>query len=294
MKTRKTAILITLITVSFAFSCNSHKKDKTVKKTHPKLELVWQTDSILTTCESVLFDKEMSIIYVANINQSPWKVDNNGFISTIDTSGNVLNHKWIEGLSGPKGMGIYNGKLYVTDINRVVEIDITERKIVKTYPAEGNPNLNDITITPNGIVYVSDSKNNKLYSIKDGVFNTVANDDFGGLNGIQYHNNSLYFLGSKQKHLGIYDVNNNTKKILTHGIASADGLVALPNNDFMASNWNGEVFYIKSSDWSKKQLLNTTEIKINSADIGFIADNNLLLVPTFYHNCVMCYRLKFE
>lgn len=289
----KTLCLLCLVVVMTSCLNSTHQKESSSVAV-PKLELLWETDTLLTTCESVLYDKSSSVIYVANVNNSPWELDHNGFISTIDTNGHILELKWIEGLSGPKGMGIADNKLYVNDIDRVVEIDIAARKIVASYPVEGEPALNDITVTPEGIIYVSGSASNTIYSLQNGKLDTVVSDTFGRLNGLLYQSEGLYFLTSQSQRFGIYDLNAGTTEILTEGIGHGDGAVVLENGDLIVSSWKGEVYYIRSADWSKKQLLDTREAGINAADIAFIQDQHMLLVPTFFHNRVMCYRLVYE
>jgi len=79
-----------------------------------------------------------------------------------------------------------------------------------------------------------------------------------------------------------------------HGVGHGDGVVRIENGDFIVSSWQGEVFYINSEDWSKIQLLDTREQKINSADIEYIESTQTLLVPTFFHNRVMAYKLNLK
>ncbi len=271
---------------------HSHQAKEVLKNT-PSLDLVWQTDSLLTTCEAVLYNKKLDVIYVANINNAPWEKDNNGFISTIDTKGNILELKWLEGLSGPKGMGIFGGKLYVNDIDRIVEIDIESQKIINSYPVEGKPQLNDITISPSGIVYASGSNSNSIYVLENGALNSLKMDGEGRLNGLLYQKEAIFFADSGSQCFGMYNFNTNSSKILTEGVGHGDGVVRLKNGDFIVSNWKGQVFYIDdATTWEKTLLLDTRENDIYAADIDYIPETQMLLVPTFFHNKVMCYKLN--
>jgi len=40
------------------------------------------------------------------------------------------------------------------------------------------------------------------------------------------------------------------------------------------------------------ELIDTTAMKINSADLEYIPNRNLLLIPTFFDNRVMAYRVE--
>jgi hypothetical protein len=286
--------LICLLIVSA--SCKNKKEAQQIKTKHlqPKLELAWQTDSILTTCEAVLYDKKSKIIYVANINNNPWEKDNNGFISTIDTLGNIIEHKWIEGLSAPKGMGVFNNTLYVNDIDRVVEIDIKTKTITNSYEVADEPQLNDITVSPEGVVYASGSNSNTVYELKDGTMKPIISGEFGRLNGLLHQPEGLYFLSSNNHQFGIMNLEDKTSKILTNDIGHGDGIIKLENGGFITSSWKGAIFYINASDWSKTLLLDTGVDSINAADIDYIPAQNMLLVPTFFHNKVLCYRVSYE
>ncbi len=291
----------TLLLFSFVFiSCKVKSNNKTeissqkITSETPKLIKLWETDSLLTMCESVIFNKSKSVIYVSNINTGPWEEDKDGFISTIDTLGNILNLKWIDGLDGPKGLGIHKNKLYTSDIDEILEIDIDTKEITNRYKVEGTPYLNDITISPNGTVYVSGIKSNAIYALKNKKTTLVTKQDFKSLNGILHDREGIYYITSEGNKFGIYNEEDKTTKTLTEDIRTGDGIVKLPNGDFITSNWKGSIFYIKSSDWSKKLLLDTTESKINAADINYIPEQNMLLVPTFFNNTVRAYRLVFE
>lgn len=290
--------IIFVLGILFAISsCDSVETNKkTSQNTKPELELVWQTDTLLTICESTLYDSKSGIVYVSNINNKPWDLDSNGFISTIDTTGKILELKWMEaGLSAPKGMGIFNGKLYVNDIDRVVEIDIETKKILKNYHVGGNPQLNDITVSSDGVVYSSGSSSNTIYALQNGKLDTlVSNDSFDRLNGLLSTKEGIYYISSGSSNFGVFDLLKRTSKVLVNDLGVGDGIVSLSNGDFITTSWKGAIYYIKSSDWSSVKLLDTEKEGVYSADIDFIPEHNILLVPTFFQNKVMAYKLKYK
>lgn len=296
----KNTISITLIIFVFFLSCGKKKESTTnsnveSKITKPSLLLLWQTDTLLTTCESVLYDEVSKTIYVANINNGPWEEDNNGFISTINTKGEITKLNWIQGLSAPKGMGIYNGKLYVNDIHNLVEIDIKNRKISNTFTVENNPQLNDLTVSPDGVVYVSGSNSNKIHKLQNGNLSVYASNPEGNrLNGLLWQEEGIYYADFAASVFGLVNNKDLNFKALTKDIGQADGIVRLENGDFITSGWSGQLFYIYAKDFRAVELLDTREEKIYAADIDYIPATQTLLVPTFFHNRVMAYKLKFE
>ena len=294
----KNSILLLLLLV-LACSTEKRNQDDTTKTSHeleevlaPSIKQVWASDTSLRTPESVLFDRDRKLIYVANVNMNPWEKDRNGFISTMDLQGNIINLKWIEELHGPKGMGILHNSLFVADIDEVVEIDIETSKIINRYKVEGTPTLNDITIG-NGVVYISGSDSNKVFELKDGVVTEILSGDFGRPNGLFYEPERLLMLTSVSSTLK--SINLETKDItdLLDGLGHGDGIVPVGNGDYLASSWRGELFYI-TSDWQSIQLLDTRDAEINAADIDYMVDENILLVPTFFDNRVVAYKLVMK
>ena len=106
--------------------------------------------------------------FVSNVNGGPLDKDGNGFISKVSGDGKMATLKWIEGLNAPKGMVMGCGKLYVSDIDQLIEIDPVAGKVTATYPAEGAVFLNDTAVDEAGNVYVSDIAKRKIWQLKDG------------------------------------------------------------------------------------------------------------------------------
>jgi hypothetical protein len=249
---------------------------------------LWETDTILKVPESVLLSKEKKIIYFSDIDGQPLDKDSKGSIGTCDLNGKNINNNWVTGLSAPKGMAIYKGALYVSNIDEVVVIDIATAKIKNRIPVTGAIFLNDVTIDDKGIVYVSDSKTEKIHRIENGkVTDFVSNQP--NANGVLAVGEDLYFLAKGA--LWKADKNKKLTKIADGMDASTDGLEQTKDKDFIVSAWVGIIYYVKA-DGSKYQLLDSRTEKLNTADIDFDAENNILYVPRFFGNRVTAYTLK--
>ena len=252
-----------------------------------KLVEVWETSGLMTP-ESVLYDQDRELIFVSNVNENPWGKDGNGFISILNADGSIKKLDWVNGMSAPKGMGIFEGKLYVSDVDELIEIDIKNAKILKKYPVNGAPNLNDVAICRNGMVFVSDSKAGKIYLLKDGKL-TVWLDDaqLGKTNGLFTEKGKLY-IGSDK--LFQADIKTKNLKLIQTNCQGIDGLEKDNAGNFVFSNWPGRIFYLEDGKMTK--MVDSTAEKVNTADLDFALKLNLLLVPTFYKNSVVAYRIE--
>jgi sugar lactone lactonase YvrE len=254
------------------------------------LKLKWETDTLLTTCESVIYDKERDVLYVANINGEPSTKDGNGFISKVSLDGKITEAQWVKGIDSPKGMGLVGTKLYVTDIDRVHEIDVTSGKITKTYRIEGAKFLNDITTDASGKVYMSDSNSGVISVIENGKVSKWL-ENLTGPNGLLAEDGGMLVALWAPKNLNSVDLSTKQVTLRTDSLENPDGIEAVGNGGYLVSSWNGLVHYI-SPDWEKTLILDTRADSVSAADIEYIQEKNLLLVPTFFKNKVMAYELS--
>ncbi|MEJ7779069.1 MAG: ATP-binding protein [Daejeonella sp.] len=213
-------LLAGLIITMTACNNNSPKSDSSAEK--HELVLKWETDSTLKVPESVLFDKGNQVLYVSNIDGSdPWAADGKGSIGKVGLDGKIISVDWVRGLNAPKGLGMYNGKLYVADLTNLVIIDIASGKIDSSVSISGAVGLNDITIDSKGIVYISDSPGKQVFRFENGKSQLLL-DSLKGPNGLLIKDNELYVLDN----MGMYKMNaDKSLTKLTDGLdGNADGL----------------------------------------------------------------------
>ncbi len=262
------------------------------KGTNYALESLWVTPADLKTPESVCYNKKQDVFYVANINGQPTDKDNNGFISKLSPQGEIIELKWVTGLNAPKGMGIANGKLFVTDIDRVVEIDISKATITNTYPVKNAEFLNDIAVQQqdnNFSIFISDSNAGILYRFSNGsIEKWISDDQLNNPNGLFVNGDNL-LTGVRNRVLKINIANKNISTFIqnTGGI---DGLAPAVNGYYLTTDWKGTTQLVHP-DKEKIQLLNTADENINAADFEYLPEKKMILIPTFYDNRVMAYKL---
>src|SRR5690606_30647838 len=264
-------------------STSETDQDERLEKSDPTVSLVWKTDTTFSDSESTLYDAGNKAIYVSCGNNSLEK-DGDGFIAVLHPDGSVKSMDWCTGLNAPKGMAILDNSLYVSDIDEIVQINLSSGEITNKYPLEGAQFLNDVA-TDGSLIYVSDMRDNKVYSLSDGEFEMVA-ENVSSINGLESHNGTLYGLNGE----GLIKFDDNGGyEILTDEVKGGDGLVILDDDTFIASRWAGQIYYIDGDQVTL--LVDTSPEQSNTADITYIADEEMIIVPTFKKNEVAAYQL---
>jgi len=254
-----------------------------------KLEKLWEAKEQLPVPESVVYVAEKKELYVSLIDGEGNVKDGKGGVAILNLDGSVKNATWITGLNAPKGMAIYKGKLYVADITAVVCIDLSNGKIIEKIEVPNAVFLNDIALDKKGVVYVSDTRTNKIHRIANAQ-STVYLENVMAANGLKFVKDDLYALAGPE--LIKFDKNKNKTVIASGFEKSGDGLEPLPNGDFLVTCWAGIIYHVRK-DGTKDKLLDV-QGKMNTADIGFDPKTNTLWVPTFNANSVVAYQLKYK
>jgi len=255
----------------------------------------WNFSQDCLNPESVYFDEESKLVFVSNIDGEGDGQDGNGHISLLSMNGDIINSKWIENLNAPKGMRAHNGQLWVTDINDIVVIDIKKSMVIKTFKIKEAKFLNDIAISPDGSVYVSDSLTSRIHLIKNNQISTfMEGDRLESPNGLLFHNKKLFVAAWglttdwTTKILGrLYSIDIKTKAIsyiTTKPLGNLDGLEINNNGNFIVSDWVKGMIYEISADG--KTITTILDGKKGLADIGYIPQTNKILIPYMLNNSV--------
>lgn len=253
-----------------------------------KLTQIWATDAVVATPESVLFDDNQNYLFVSLIDGSPWEADGKGGVGRMTYAGTKYDSNWVTGLNAPKGLGIFRNQLYAADLSEVDVIDIKIGKLLKKIAVEGASGLNDITVSNNGIIYVSDSKTGKIWKIENEK-PVVYLENITGANGLKIIKEDLYF--AKGPLLMKADAKKQITQIADVG-QGIDGIEPIGNGDFLVTSWPGYIFYVYANGQTEL-LLDTHEQKNKStADIGYDPHKKIVYVPTFFDRRVVAYQLS--
>lgn len=255
----------------------------------PAAKQIWETPRELMVPESVMYDAERQVIYVANIAGKPTEKNGQGFIAQINLDGRIKKLRWVTGLNAPKGMGIFQDTLYVTDIDRVHAIDVVSGKIKSTWNVEGAKFLNDIAIDQKGTVYITDMYAKALYAIQKGEIELFMTLQQRVPNGLLMSGGAL-LVGTAEGLFSIDTASREVTELIKH-TGGIDGLKQLADGRYIVSDWRGKTQVIEKGE-DPVVLIDTTKQNINAADLEFIPSKKLLLIPTFFDNRVVAYQVQ--
>lgn len=258
----------------------------------------------LKTPESAVVDLTSGVIYVSNIDGEQDKKDGNGLISQVSLDGRMIKADWISGLDAPKGLALRKGKLYIADIDQLIEVDVKEGKILKKYPAKGAIFLNDVAVSSDDQVFVSDTATNTIWRLADGKFESwLQNAELDGPNGLMLQGDKLIVAGwgkiegesrkpTVPGHLVEVTLADKTVKAIGEGapLGNLDGLDALDATHFLVTDYvAGGLFTVDAETGKAEKIL---PLPSGSADLTYIAASRTVLIPLMNDNKLVAYKLE--
>ncbi|WP_160068487.1 ATP-binding protein [Sphingobacterium bovisgrunnientis] len=252
-----------------------------------KIAVIWESKEQLPTPESVLYYPQDNVLFVSLIDGSGSEKDGKGGVALLNTDGSIKNATWVTGLNAPKGLAIHKGLLYIADITDVIVVDVVTGNVIDEIPVEGSTFLNDVTVDDSGIVYISDTRENKIFQLRNGKASLYL-DNVPSVNGLKAEGGKLLALAGKE----FWSIDANKKvTVFTKGFdQGGDGLEPVGNGDYIVTCWVGLVYYVKANGEIQKML--DVQGKMNTADLGYNQKESILYIPTFNSNSVVAYKLK--
>jgi len=275
-------------------------EEKTPEKNIAQLELVWEIQGF-NNPESVVYDASTDVLFVSNVNGSGVEKDGNGYISRILTDGTVLRKQWVVGLNAPKGLAIYEGTLYVADIDTLVAIDISSGTISNNYQVDDAKFLNDVAASKDGKIFVTDMVLNRIHCLCDGQFSIwLESPELENPNGLHTEGDHLIlgawgvmtegFATEVPGHLKSISIND--KSVTSLGgtpIGNLDGVESDGMGGYYVTDWmTGKLYQINKSGDAKLLL----ELEQGMADHEVILEKNLILLPMMKNDKLLAYKIK--
>ena len=278
MRTRK---IFSIALIAFGLISNSSIAQ--MKLSAP----LWEAKTNLPVPESVLYKGDTKELYVSLIDGAGNVKDGKGGIAILNLDGTMKNANWVTGLNAPKGLAIFKNTLYVADITAVVSIDLLTGKVKNKLEIEKAVFLNDLTVDNKGTLYVSDTRTNKIYQIKNNSYELYI-DNATSANGLKWIDNELFVLAGTE----LWKIDKKKQiTVVAKGFEKVgDGLEPIGNGEFIATCWAGIIYHVKKDGSIEK--LQDVQGKMNTADLGYNPTERIIYVPTFNQNSVIAYQLK--
>jgi hypothetical protein len=263
--------------------------------------LLWEMNG-LSSPESVVLDRARNQLYVSNMGSyGPAATKGDGFVSRASVDGKLLEAEWVKGLEDPKGLALVGDRLYVGDVDALVEIDITKGVILARYaPTDGPGDFNDCTADSEGNVYVCSGRLLTVFRLHHGEFAPWVKLDrsqTGGINGLLAEKNRLLLGGWTVKdadgaeqlgHISTVDFQTlKVGRIGTKPICHIDGLEPDGRGGYTATDWmTGDVLQV-SANGEPEPLM---KLHPGSADHTYLRDEGVMIIPLMKDNMLRAYR----
>jgi sugar lactone lactonase YvrE len=264
-------------------------------------KLLWEAKG-LAQPESVVQDPATGAIYVSNINGAIMQKDGNGFIAKLSPDGKMIERQWAKGLNAPTGLAVYDRKLYVADVDQLVEINIASGEIANRYDAKGATFLNDVAVDGEGTVYASDTPSNTIWRLKDGSFEPLlANDALNGPNGLLVQGDTLIVAslgkvpsqGQKGELGGLVTISLKDLAVKKLGdgppIGNLDGIELLKPGAYLVTDWAAGALYRIDAKGKAERLIDLNQ---GSADLTYLPAKKMVLIPMMLDNSLAAYALE--
>ena len=171
-------------------------------------------------------------------------------------------------------------------------------KAWETEPVFSTPGfLNDVAIDEKGVIYFTDTSPRKpeasaVNAFRDGSVDTIASDPINRSNGLLYDRRSLLVGNSGDQSLKKIDLEiNEVHNVARLDTGIIDGIKHYKDDYYIVTLWEGRIYLIHPGG-IVNELLDVRGSNIRTADIEFIPELNLIVIPTFDYNRVIAYRIK--
>jgi hypothetical protein len=245
--------------------------------------IVWVTSGEFCEPETVLPLPDDTLL-ISNV--CGFKKPGSGFLTLLNSDGNVIDWRIVDGLDAPLGMALQEDRLFIIDMNRVKIFSWPEYKLLEVIDLNTEV-ANDITVANDDTIYVSDTAGHKVVQIeKDGAQSVfTGKSQFQGANGIHIDGKTLFIGGIRLWQVDLVD--QSVTAIGPDWLTDIDGIEMEPDGTLQITPVAGPL--IRFCNSGESEILEGDGI--SSANHGYAAKLGLALIPTGFDNTVVAIRI---
>ena len=237
-------------------------------------------------------------LYVSNVGPAlaPTAKDGDGYILRLNADGTAVQDSALFAalkLDAPKGMVVLAHQLYVTDIDRIVSIDLktVQQSVVIDLSSTGAHFLNDLAVKDDSTLLVSATDLNTIFevNIKRQTFKKLPASGLNGPNGLLYNSEegkiycAEYGGNAGDGRLLRIDALSGKVEVLHQHQGGLDGLVRFRNGNLAFTDWNTKGLHQLDLRTGRLTRMALDSIQ-GPADIAYSASEDRLWLPCMMEN----------
>lgn len=307
---RGPAIFAALAVVALNACTSTDKKGSETQQADTVFTKIGETGG-LEVPESALYDADLDVFFVSNINGVPSAKDNNGYISRINAASTDSMTVLVRGgqagarLNAPKGMAIVGDTLWVADIDVLRGFNKNTGATVGVVAfSQWSPRfLNDVVVGPDGDIYVTDTSiqitasgtryfgQDHLFAVKGRAPRLVLEGQakLAQPNGLAWDakNNRLLMAPFGGQSITYITPDNQQPIPIAGGLGGYDGIEVLPDGRIIVTSWQDSTVNVVVDGALKKVIASVD----GPADIGIDTKRMVLALPRFTAGRVEYYHI---
>lgn len=209
-----------------------------------------------------------------------------GYLSLLNSDGEVLRARHVEGLDSPLGMAWRDGRVYVVDANQVRVFDwpvLSPAEVIRLPTRVAN----DIAVASDGTLYVTDSATHGVYRRSpDGTGDWMSSSgDFRFANGLHLQHDVLWVGGERLWRVSLAD--ESVRTIGPPWLRDIDGIELEADGTLQVAIVGGPFLQLEDDG----EIVLRADPRISSTNHAYLAGRRLAVIPTGYDNLIVAIRL---
>ncbi|MEL7147350.1 MAG: hypothetical protein AAFO69_13335, partial [Bacteroidota bacterium] len=205
----------------------------------------------------------------------------------LNIHGQIINSRWLTGLSAPRGLCIANDALYVADSEHVLKVNLQTARVLDTIQAPEIHSLTDLEVSSEGLIYVTDAASNSIYTIQNDELKLWKSDAaLQNPTGLYLAEDQMLVTSANGHKLMAIDLKSRQTKQIADSLQMARGITKI-GQDLIVGGLAGQLYGVKQSMDFRWPLVDLQAQKDDVADILYVKEYDVLFIPTFKGNSVL-------